>query len=102
MIKSMTAFAQTLFKLNGVQGTLSIRTYNSRFLDINLRIPAILTPLEDRLKSFITSHLNRGRIEASVQFSGQEKLGNQQLVINLPLAQRYRELLQELKERFCL
>ena len=102
MIKSMTAFAQALFNLNGVQGTMSIRTYNSRFLDINLRIPAALTPLEDRIKAFIASQLNRGRIEASVQLSGQEKLGNQQLIINLPLAQRYRELLQELQERFHL
>jgi uncharacterized protein (TIGR00255 family) len=102
MIKSMTAFAQTRFHLNGVQGTLNMRTYNSRYLDINLRIPAGLNPLEDRFKSFISAHLNRGRVEVSLHWPGPDKPGGQQLVINLPLARRYQELLLDLKTRFHL
>ena len=50
MIKSMTAFAQETTNAKDQSLTLVVRTYNSRYLDINLRLAGPLSPLEDRIK----------------------------------------------------
>jgi uncharacterized protein (TIGR00255 family) len=44
-----------------------IRSYNSRYLDITLRIPAGCMALEEKLKDFISARVGRGRIEAKIQ-----------------------------------
>jgi uncharacterized protein (TIGR00255 family) len=102
MIKSMTAFAQTDFSLNGVGGLILIRTYNSRFLDLSLRIGQVWASLEDRLKSSIAARIARGRVEVSIQFASPEKFKSGALVLNLPLARNYWTLFTELKETLNL
>ncbi len=98
MIKSMTGFAQTVFSDQGLQITLAVKTYNNRFLDLNLRLSSALYPLEDRIKTYIGSRISRGRVECSLQLASQEKLQNGNLAINWPLAKTYGRLLTELKE----
>ena len=97
MMKSMTAFAQEATHTKEQSLTLVVRTYNSRYLDINLRLAGPLSPLEDRVKSYITSRLSRGRVEVSIQYSGSGKNQNGTLSINLPLARTYWDKLNELK-----
>ncbi len=99
MIKSMTGFAQLVFSDKDLQITLAVRTYNNRFLDINLRLNNAFYPLEDRIKTYIASRLSRGRVEISIQLVSQEKLRNGNIGLNWPLARTYHGLLTELKER---
>jgi uncharacterized protein (TIGR00255 family) len=102
MIKSMTGFAQTVFSDHSLQITLAVKTYNNRFLDINLRLSNAFYPLEDRIKTYVNSRISRGRVELSLQLASQEKLQNGNLVINWPLAKTYDRLLTELKENLNL
>jgi uncharacterized protein (TIGR00255 family) len=67
MIKSMTAFSSVEKTEHGYTVTAEIRTYNSRYLDIALRIPHTYIRLEDRIKSLVSGRLARGRIEIHVQ-----------------------------------
>jgi len=97
MIKSMTAFAQVATNTKEQSLTLVVRTYNSRYLDINLRLAGPLSPLEDRVKSYITSRLSRGRVEVSIQYSGSGKNQNGTMSLNIPLARTYWDKLNELK-----
>ena len=97
MIKSMTAFAQEVTHTKEQSLTLVVRTYNSRYLDINLRLAGPLSPLEDRVKSYIASRLSRGRVEVSIQYTGSGKSRNGILSINIPLARAYWDKLNELK-----
>jgi uncharacterized protein (TIGR00255 family) len=97
MIKSMTSFAQETTHTKDQSLTLVIRTYNSRYLDINLRLPGPLSPLEDRIKSYISSRISRGRVEGSIQYSGSGKSRNGTMAINIPLARTYWDKLNELK-----
>ncbi len=97
MIKSMTAFAQDVTNTKDQSLTLMVRTYNSRYLDINLRLAGPLSPLEDRVKSYIASRLSRGRVEVSIQYSGSGKNRNGTMAINLPLARTYWDKLNQLK-----
>jgi uncharacterized protein (TIGR00255 family) len=98
MIKSMTGFAQTIFSDKSLQITIAVRTYNNRFLDVNLRLNNAFSPLEDRIKTYIASRVSRGRVEIAVQLTSQEKLRNGNIAINWPMARTYCGLLIELKK----
>ena len=67
MIKSMTAFSSVEKTEHGYTVTAEIRTYNSRYLDITLRIPHTYLRLEDRIKTLVSRRLSRGRIEIHIQ-----------------------------------
>jgi uncharacterized protein (TIGR00255 family) len=97
MIKSMTAFAQETTQSEDQSLTLVVRTYNSRYLDINLRLAGPFSSIEDRIKRYITSRLSRGRVEFSIQSAGSGRNRNGKMVINLPLARTYWAMLNELK-----
>ena len=98
MIKSMTAFAQQTTQAEDQSLTLVVRTYNSRYLDINLRLAGPFSSIEDRIKSAITSRLSRGRVEFSIQSAASGRMRNGKMVINLPLARTYWAMLNELKD----
>ena len=97
MIKSMTGFAQTVYTDKTLQITIAVRTYNNRFLDVNLRLNSAFFPLEDRIKSLVASRVFRGRVEVAIQLASQEKLRNGNIAINWDLARTYSRLLNELK-----
>ncbi len=99
MIKSMTGFAQMVYSDKSHQMTIAVRTYNNRFLDINLRLNNAFSPLEDRIKTYIGSRVFRGRVDITVQLTSQEKLRNGNIAINWPLARSYCGLLTELKKK---
>ena len=67
MIRSMTAFAKSSYE--GKEFTLDVfmRTYNHRYLDINLKLPIELLHIEGELRSLISRYLSRGRVEITVR-----------------------------------
>ncbi|MDH3885815.1 MAG: YicC family protein, partial [Desulfobacterales bacterium] len=67
MIKSMTAFATAENTADELTVKIEIRSYNSRHLDIVLRIPPACQPLEDKIKGLISSRVARGRLEIRAQ-----------------------------------
>ena len=67
MIKSMTAFAAAESTVDELTVKIEIRSYNSRHLDIVLRIPPACQPLEDKIKGLISSRVARGRLEIRAQ-----------------------------------
>ncbi len=94
----MTGFAQTVFSDKSLQITIAVRTYNNRFLDVNLRLNNAFFPLEDRIKSYIASRVSRGRVEVAIQLASQEKLRNGNIAINWEMARTYCGLLTDLKK----
>jgi uncharacterized protein (TIGR00255 family) len=45
---------------------VEIRSYNSRYLDIHLKIPVVIAAWEERIRNRITESVPRGRVEARV------------------------------------
>jgi uncharacterized protein (TIGR00255 family) len=66
MIKSMTGFASAAAAAGSVAVGVEIRAYNSRHLDIALRLPPGFTDLEERARALIAARLTRGRVEAKI------------------------------------
>ena len=99
MIKSMTAFARLEKIKDKPNITIEIRSYNSRHLDIALRLPHGCFPLEDKIKGLVSERIVRGRIEIAVQIreDSDETYGFE---INEATAAAYHKALVQLKERF--
>lgn len=67
MLKSMTAFASSEKTSENLTVNIEIRSYNSRHLDIVLRIPNSYFSLEEQIKGLIAAQITRGRVEVTVQ-----------------------------------
>lgn len=68
MIKSMTGFASAVAVSGSLTVSAEIRSYNSRHLDVVLRLGAGYADLEERIRSRIAASMTRGRVEARIQF----------------------------------
>jgi uncharacterized protein (TIGR00255 family) len=66
MIKSMTAFANTERTIDDISVKAEVRTYNSRHLDIQLRMTPGYQVLEEKLKTLITGCVARGRVDVKI------------------------------------
>lgn len=63
----MTAYATVEKASDDLKAIVEIRSYNSRHLDVFLRIPSPHQFLEDKIKELISARIARGRIEIRLQ-----------------------------------
>lgn len=103
MIRSMTGYGRAEAVLGGRKYVVEIKSLNHRYLELSLRIPANLLPLEMEIKKKINEQLIRGKIDVTIRretYSGIE--GTRLLEVNLPLVKNYYDLLIQLKDLFNL
>jgi uncharacterized protein (TIGR00255 family) len=99
----MTGYGRAEAVLGGRKYVVEIKSLNHRYLELSLRIPANLLPLEMEIKKKINEHLIRGKIDVTIRretYSGIE--GSRLLEVNLPLVKNYYDLLIQLKDLFNL
>jgi uncharacterized protein (TIGR00255 family) len=63
----MTGYASAAKTGGSLTVTIELRTYNSRALDLALRLPSGYADLEERARAAVSAALTRGRVEARVQ-----------------------------------
>lgn len=98
----MTAFATAEKTIEKLSVTVDIRSYNSRHLDIFLRIPAAYQQsVEDRLKTLISNRVARGRVEVRVQMDDRADEANA-LTIDHARARALVAAMKELKSEYNL
>lgn len=66
-MKSMTAFAELVRPLAAGQLRLTLRSVNSKALDLSLRLPSALFPLEAGLRGQVREAAQRGKLDLSVE-----------------------------------
>ena len=99
-IYSMTGFARTQVRVHDqLVYTLSLKSVNHRFLDIQLRLPSGLDALEIELRRAIKESLVRGHVELalSVDRSTTQKAG-----YNRELVAGYLEAFQSARKEFSI
>lgn len=99
MIHSMTAYAKSETIGDELAALVEIRSYNSRHLDIVLRVPHGYQPLEDKIKRLIEQKVVRGRLEVSLKIS-EKSDESYAFEINIPKAKAYYDCLVQLKNLF--
>ncbi len=74
--KSMTGFANVIHNSTLTEITVEVRSVNSRFLDINLKLPSCLRDLEPQLREISGEALGRGKVEYVVSLNLEGHLEN--------------------------
>ena len=67
MIRSMTGFGQANVALEDGTVAIEVKTLNSKFLDLSLRLPRFFSEKELEVRSIITERLERGKISVSIE-----------------------------------
>ena len=75
MIKSMTAYAVAERADETLLVSFEMRGYNSRYLDIALKMPNTYAALEDKLRRAVSEKAIRGRHEDASLLPGQGRNG---------------------------
>lgn len=97
MIKSMTAYAKADKRSGALSVSVEIRAYNSRHLDIALRLTHGYAPLEEKIKKFISRQIQRGRLDVTIIIKDESE-GGTLYEIDLPRAKAYHRSLVTLKK----
>jgi len=66
-MKSMTAFAEVVQPLEAGQLRLTLRSVNHKALDLSLRLPPALFPLEAALRAKVREAAQRGKLDLTVE-----------------------------------
>jgi uncharacterized protein (TIGR00255 family) len=99
MIKSMTGYGRVEGLCDGRNVIVEAKSVNHRFLEIALRTPASLYPLEMEYKKKIAERFKRGRIDVSIRLEG-ESNDTSKVNLNMDIAQGYFDVLSRLKTEF--
>jgi uncharacterized protein (TIGR00255 family) len=97
-IRSMTGYSQV--KMNAddqLAFTLSLKAVNHRFLDLHLRLPAELDPIEMKVRRVLKERLHRGHIEVTLSL---ERSGGVAFSVNRDLVGGYLRTFREVAEEF--
>ena len=96
MIKSMTGFGRGEYADAVLQCAVEIKTVNHRYNDIMIRIPKVLNPLEDKIRSLILQRLKRGHMEVFITLKGASL--ESEIKVDKVLAISYHKAVKELSQ----
>ncbi len=72
MIHSMTAYGRAENSDNQISISCEIRSVNHRYLEIAVRMPEELRPLEQKIRDYISKKIKRGKIECNIRIEQQD------------------------------
>ena len=99
-IRSMTGYAQVKVHVRDeLMITLSLKSVNHRFLDLHLRIPGELDPLEMKVRRLLKERLHRGHVEVTLSL---ERSGGAAFAVNRDLVGGYLRTFREVAEERCV
>ena len=75
MIKSMTGYGQGKFENDGRNYTVEIKAINHRYNDITVKMPRYLNFLEDTIRKYVSTTLNRGKIDVYISLKNMSDKG---------------------------
>lgn len=97
MIKSMTGYGKGNISKNLRNYQVEIKSVNHRYLDISVKMPRVLSYLEEDVKKVISSKVKRGKIDVFVTFENSSTEGKE-IKINNEIAKMYINQLKQLAE----
>ncbi len=92
----MTGFANVQTQFDNNELICEIRSLNSRYLEISVKLPKPLIDLENHIRDLIRQHITRGKVFCNINFTSlSSELQN--LKINPGTVQIYKNLLEQIK-----
>ena len=97
MVASMTGFGRAEVSKDGINISAEVRSVNSRYLDLTLRLPRSISQREKELKDIVRTFLNRGNLNITVKIA-YDSNGAIPLKVNTAAAKSYFKLLNEIRK----
>ncbi len=98
MVLSMTGFGRAEANHSTKEILVEIRSLNSKFTDIRLKIPQNYKEKEVQIRKLVSDQVERGKIEVSMEIRSPE--GDEDFSLNVPLFKRYFKELSSLSDEF--
>ena len=95
-MKSMTGYGYNEFQNEKIGIVVELKSYNNRYLDLNMNMPSFLNPLESDLRNYIAARIERGKVEFNLRVKEIEE--DVSIVIDKAVASASIEALQELSK----
>ncbi len=97
MLLSMTGFGRAIQSFDSKSITVELRSLNSKFTDVRLKIPQNYKEKEQEIKKIILDRAERGKVDVHIEI--QAVTGAEQFSLNTPLFKKYiKEIKQLAKE----
>lgn len=97
MIKSMTGYGKSSLSISSRDYQVEIKAVNHKYIDINIKLPRVISYLEDDIRKIVNSKIKRGKIDISILFENYSNEGND-IRINTELAKMYIQNLKKLAD----
>ncbi len=68
MIYSMTGYGKSSSSKNKISAEVEIKSVNSRFFEISLKLPSILSPYDYEIRELIKTKVQRGKLNVVIHF----------------------------------
>ena len=68
MVKSMTGYGKSSLSIDTREYQVEIKSVNHKYIDTNIKMPRIISYLEEDIRKLITSKIKRGKIDISITF----------------------------------
>lgn len=102
MIRSMTGYGRAEATGERTILTVECKSVNHRHLDISIKLPRVLGPLEADARRLVQAALQRGRVDVSVTLTAAEGVVLNPLTVNLAQAGEYADAARQLAEALDL
>ena len=101
MIRSMTGFGRAQSSVEGYDVTVEIKSVNHRYFDFSSRLPRGFGFLDEKLKSYLSENIARGKVECGVLLTATAD-DSAVVRVNEPLAAGYVAAVNTLAETYGL
>ncbi|MDE7329036.1 MAG: YicC family protein [Clostridia bacterium] len=98
-IYSMTGYGKGVAQKDGLKITVELKSVNHRFLDLNIKLPKILSFAEDTLRKTLQGGIARGHVDVYVNVED-ERDSKSKVSIDYALAGQYILAARQLSENF--
>ena len=99
MIRSMTGYGRSELQNESFRIAVEIKSVNNRYLDINIKMPRILNPLEAQIRKELKKFMQRGKVDVFISYQDLTE-SNMEVKYNARIAQEYWEHLNRMAEDF--
>ncbi len=98
MLKSMTGYGQVQLDNDDYQVLVEIKSLNSKYLDINLKVPKQFSEKELKIRNLAGEKLERGKVMITIEFQ-KKSISDLPTTINQELFQFYYNHFKKLAEK---
>ncbi|MEA1910746.1 MAG: YicC/YloC family endoribonuclease, partial [Spirochaetota bacterium] len=95
-MKSMTGYGWIDTQNESVQMSVELKSYNNRYLDINVNLPPFMSPLEPELRVYLKDKIVRGRVELYIRVKELEE--DLDVILDTNVVSAYKKALVQITE----